>query len=64
MHYHETMSGLRFVITTEPSVTKLAFDKIFSIYVQYVVKNPSYRPESVRALFVLCVTLSVLRSLV
>ena len=57
VHYHETMSGLRFVVTTDPSVTKLAFDKIYSIYITHVVKNPTYNPETVTVPILLSLSL-------
>lgn len=43
MHYFETATGLKFVITTDPKAPSLQsfLSKLYSdIYVEYVTKNP------------------------
>src|SRR5690349_14280670 len=46
LHYFETATGLKFVITTDPKVPSLQqyLSKLYSeIYVEYVTKNPLYK---------------------
>lgn len=47
LHYFETLSGLRFVLTTSSdfravNITKHLAEIYSEVYVQYVVKNPLY----------------------
>ena len=49
LHYFESASGLRFVLTTDLAATDMreALRHIYSqIYVECLTKNPLYRPES------------------
>lgn len=46
MHYFESASGLKFVITTDPKVPSLQLflAKLYSdVYVEYAIKNPFYK---------------------
>lgn len=47
IHYWESMSGLRFALTTDPSVPRVSFDKIYAMYVSEVVKNPFQQTNAV-----------------
>lgn len=47
LHHYETASGLRFVINTDNSISDLraSLRHIYAgIWVEYVIKNPQYRP--------------------
>jgi hypothetical protein len=46
LHYFESGSGIRFVITSDPHIPSLQKElwKIYSdFYVEYVIKNPLYQ---------------------
>eukprot|EP00455_Lapot_gusevi_P037618 TRINITY_DN4222_c0_g1_i2.p1 TRINITY_DN4222_c0_g1~~TRINITY_DN4222_c0_g1_i2.p1 ORF type:complete len:145 (+),score=15.22 TRINITY_DN4222_c0_g1_i2:71-505(+) len=45
LHYFETLSGLRFVLTTDPTVGNLQelLRSVYALYVEYVSKNPLYQ---------------------
>ena len=46
-HYFETPTGLKFVMLTDTNVGSLndsLWDIYSKLYVEYVVKNPLYRP--------------------
>jgi hypothetical protein len=42
IHYLETLTGLRFVLTTDPSVQRATDTllQLYKLYVEYLVKNP------------------------
>jgi len=45
LHYLETLTGLRFAMTTAPSVGRIieVLQDIYRLYVDYVIKNPLHR---------------------
>lgn len=45
LHYLETMTGLRFALTTDPTVGRItdALGNLYRLYVENVVKNPLYK---------------------
>eukprot|EP01102_Stenamoeba_stenopodia_P020591 TRINITY_DN809_c0_g1_i1.p1 TRINITY_DN809_c0_g1~~TRINITY_DN809_c0_g1_i1.p1 ORF type:complete len:154 (-),score=22.49 TRINITY_DN809_c0_g1_i1:64-525(-) len=47
LHLFETASGLKFILITDPSIgdMKEQLRTIYNIYVQYVAKNPLYKPS-------------------
>jgi len=49
LHFFETLTGLKFVLLTDPQVgdIKDCLKNIYSIYVQYVIKNPLYKLNEV-----------------
>eukprot|EP01132_Coremiostelium_polycephalum_P001340 gene1340-1692_t len=50
LHFYETLSCLKFIILTDPNTPDLREDlkRIYSnIYVEYVIKNPLYQPNTV-----------------
>jgi len=44
LHYLETLTGLRFALTSDPSVGKITdqLRTFYKLYVDYVLKNPLY----------------------
>ena len=44
LHFFETPTGIKFVLLSEPKVDSLVEElkKLYSLYVDYVVKNPLY----------------------
>jgi hypothetical protein len=44
LHLFETLSGLRFVLTTDPNVETVqdTLKQLFTIYADFAVKNPLY----------------------
>eukprot|EP01133_Synstelium_polycarpum_P000246 gene246-299_t len=49
LHFYETLSCVKFVILSDPNTPDLREElkKIYSsIFVEYVVKNPLYQPNS------------------
>ncbi|KAF2077815.1 hypothetical protein CYY_000860 [Polysphondylium violaceum] len=49
LHFYETLSGTKFIIMTDPNTPDLREDlkKIYSnIFVEYVIKNPVYQPNT------------------
>jgi len=42
IHYWESVSGLRFALTTDPNVAPVSFDKFYELYVDEAMKNPLY----------------------
>eukprot|EP00457_Paulinella_chromatophora_P023348 gb/GEZN01026726.1/.p1 GENE.gb/GEZN01026726.1/~~gb/GEZN01026726.1/.p1 ORF type:complete len:144 (+),score=10.96 gb/GEZN01026726.1/:77-508(+) len=45
LHYFETLSGLRFALTTDPNQSSLqqTLRSIYHLYVSLIVKNPLYK---------------------
>ncbi|KYR02327.1 hypothetical protein DLAC_01158 [Tieghemostelium lacteum] len=50
LHYYETLSCIKFIVLTDPNTPDLREElkKIYSsIFVEYVIKNPLYQPNTV-----------------
>lgn len=42
IHHWESVSGLRFALTTDPNVGSVSFEKFYELYVDEAMKNPLY----------------------